>query len=431
MSSLSEPLYPLCWLPLACLGSWVRDLIIQPYLSAPGIPPISYLLFTDDCLLLGQATMSTARGFKAILQDYCLASGHRINFLKSEVHFSPKTFAIICRSIRDLLQIPEGQGVLRYLGVPISGARLQNRDCPAWSMLSRREWRVGKLEPSHPWGRVILIRSVLSSIPVFMLSNIVIPRSIILKVEQMIRAFLWNSSANSRGVHILEWNVVCQPISKRGLGIHYLLARHEALLARHMARICMSTGRLWSSVMRARYGLMPTFAHNMTIPSCQWSPTWREMMISADLISQHIRWIVGNGRTISNFMTDAWISDISLIHWLTFIAVDIPETIDFWSLSSGCYLLGSRFSHPDFWRCIRSASLIYYLAYPSMWGYCCLEFFYSFQGPFIWYDSLFHPVVAGLYGHRLDLVSYCSSPGLSLFMESGLALSFYEVYASS
>jgi len=96
---------------------------------------------------------------------------------------------------------------------------------------------------------------------------------------------------------------MCQPISNGGLGIPSLLVRHEALLARHVVRLFRSLDSLWTSMMRARYGpLSIVFVDNVRLPR-RCSSIWREMMIRADPIIQHMRWIVDDGRLI-NFMTD-------------------------------------------------------------------------------------------------------------------------------
>lgn len=78
-------------------------------------PPMLHLLFVDDCLLLKQATVVCAQEFRRILQDYCLPLGQRVKFLKSEIHFSPKTPTRLQHLIQDIL------GIAKYGGASVSG----------------------------------------------------------------------------------------------------------------------------------------------------------------------------------------------------------------------------------------------------------------------------------------------------------------------
>lgn len=88
-------------------------------------------------------------------------------------------------------------------------------------------------------GRITLIGSVFTSLPVYLLSNAIVLKSVILKVEQTIQTFLWGSSNAYRGVHLLGWHVVSQPIRERGLSIQSLVMRREALFVRHVARLML------------------------------------------------------------------------------------------------------------------------------------------------------------------------------------------------
>lgn len=66
------------------------------------------------------------------------------------------------------------------------------------------------------WGRVLslmdritLVRLVLTSLHVYMLSSAIILKSMIFKIKQFICYFLWGSAFGGREVHLLDWHVVC------------------------------------------------------------------------------------------------------------------------------------------------------------------------------------------------------------------------------
>ena len=60
--------------------------IIPGIRDARGVEPISHVLFVDDSLLLGGASLNIARAFNGILQQFCSISGALIN--KEKVWFT-------------------------------------------------------------------------------------------------------------------------------------------------------------------------------------------------------------------------------------------------------------------------------------------------------------------------------------------------------
>lgn len=52
---------------------------IVPFMAGPQGPSVSHLLFADDCILLGQASIPNAVTLASIIQQYCQASGQRVN----------------------------------------------------------------------------------------------------------------------------------------------------------------------------------------------------------------------------------------------------------------------------------------------------------------------------------------------------------------
>lgn len=164
-------------------------------------------------------------------------------------------------------------------------------------------------------GKITLIRSVLSSLSIYMLSNDVIPKSVILKVEQIIRAFLWGSVQGRRAIHLVGWHTVYQSIWEGGLGIHSLLSLREALLARHAARFLLCPDSMWTSMMIARYGPPTIIVAGATPHRHHGLDICREILTWSPLIIPNTRWIVGDGRRI-DFITDAWIYDVPLLDGL-------------------------------------------------------------------------------------------------------------------
>jgi hypothetical protein len=58
-------------------------------------------------------------------------------------------------------------------------------------------------------GRLVLIKFVLSSIPVYSISFFKAPTCIIFLSESIFKAFLWGGSEESRKINWIKWDKVC------------------------------------------------------------------------------------------------------------------------------------------------------------------------------------------------------------------------------
>ena len=63
-------------------------------------------------------------------------------------------------------------------------------------------------------GRLSLIRSTLSNMPIYLMSLFRLPKGVKKRLERLKRDFLWGD----RKVHLSNWKTMCQSKEKRGLG---------------------------------------------------------------------------------------------------------------------------------------------------------------------------------------------------------------------
>jgi hypothetical protein len=119
---------------------------------------------------------------RLILSAFEKLSGLKINFHKSELFFFGDTKERVAE-YESLFGCKEGDLPFRYLGIPMSPSGLLNRD---WRAIEERfqkklsSWK-GKL---LSWGgSLVLINSVLSSLPMFMLSFFKIPKGVLEKLD--------------------------------------------------------------------------------------------------------------------------------------------------------------------------------------------------------------------------------------------------------
>ena len=65
-------------------------------------------------------------------------------------------------------------------------------------------------------GRLTLIKSTLSNMPIYTMSLFRIPKRVKSRLEKIQRDFLWGGGNQDRKIHLVNWNPVC---TKGGLGI--------------------------------------------------------------------------------------------------------------------------------------------------------------------------------------------------------------------
>lgn len=108
------------------------------------------------------------------------------------------------------------RGVLpvRYLGIPLISGRLSEKECVKLTdhIAGRiKSWKVRYLSFA---GRIQLINSVISSMLNFLCATFILPKTVISKVEQICRNFLWHGSESKTSAAKVNWTQVCRPKSE-------------------------------------------------------------------------------------------------------------------------------------------------------------------------------------------------------------------------
>jgi len=184
---------------------------------------VNMLQYADDTMFFCEANSKSVFNIKAILHCFELASGFRVNFLKSKLggtemdHVSLQRFVAILNC--DTMVSP-----FVYLGLPVSGSHKRSVFCygvikKVQARLSR--WKDRCLLMAR---RICLIRFVLSSIPLFVMS-------------------LFKLSSE-----------ICKSHEFGGLGIIDPKLFNLALLGKWIWRLGVDKGGLWKEVLVSKYG---------------------------------------------------------------------------------------------------------------------------------------------------------------------------------
>ncbi|CAJ2641323.1 unnamed protein product [Trifolium pratense] len=237
---------------------------------------VSHLQFADDTLLLGVRSWANVRALRAVLVLFETMSGLKVNFNKSllvGVNISDswlgEAASVLCCKV--------GKIPFLYLGLQIGG---YPRRLMFWEpVLSRIKNRLSgwKSRFLSFGGRLVLLKSVLTSLPVYALSFFKVPS---------------------------------------GLGVRQLREFNLALLGKWCWRMLVDREGLWFRVLAARYG----FEEGRLCEGGQrGSVWWREIAriregeseLGGRWFREHVVKRVGDGSD-TLFWTDPWLDGISL-----------------------------------------------------------------------------------------------------------------------
>jgi hypothetical protein len=195
-------------------------------LLGPNCPSIHSLLFADDLLVCGQATVEEAMQMKNILHVFCQRSGQTPNWRKSGIIFSKHVPSDITQDIMQIFPVSPIDSNFIHLGHPLI---LPSKDrTSAYSfVLERFKSKLGtyKADKLSHAARLELIKSVFASIPVYYMSNILFSKKLIVKLTTIIRNFWWTGvreETNSKSLCLRAWKDICTPKNEGGLGIRNL-----------------------------------------------------------------------------------------------------------------------------------------------------------------------------------------------------------------
>ncbi|CAJ2667257.1 unnamed protein product [Trifolium pratense] len=236
------------------------------------------LQFADDTVLVGEGKWENLWSLKIVLRSFELVSGLKVNFYKSKLYginlddnfVSAASSFLHC----EVESIP-----FRFLGIPV-GANPRRKVTwnPIVEAMKKRlnTWSGRNLSFG---GRVTLINSVLSSLPLYFFSFFKVPVCVLQELITIQRRFLWGGCSDIKKICWVSWDTICLPKDKGGLGIKNLNYFNQALLCKWKWRGLCDHNTLWTKLLEHRYGsLADNFLHSNLSNVKGQSLWWRDIM---------------------------------------------------------------------------------------------------------------------------------------------------------
>jgi hypothetical protein len=231
-----------------------------------------------------------------VLGCFCNATGLKINEKKTtflqfglQQNVLENLKAIYHYNVNDL------SVGFRYLGYFLKIERYRTED---W------QWLVDKYECriSHwcnRWltigGRLILIKAVLESQPVYWLSLTNLPSRIHQRIHHLIFSFLWSGCKKQKKIHLCDWKLIARPKLHGGWGLRNLVCFSRALATNTLWRALMHEG-LWHRILKDKYFPFISVArwlHTINVMEAKGSKTWKYLLNSVHIILHWLAWRPG------------------------------------------------------------------------------------------------------------------------------------------
>ncbi|GKA39218.1 RNA-directed DNA polymerase, eukaryota, reverse transcriptase zinc-binding domain protein [Tanacetum coccineum] len=275
---------------------------------------ISHLFYADNAIFVGKWNSSNLKIILKDLKCFHMASGLKININKSKlmgygVHSDEVEIA--ARHIGCATFVAP----FTHIGVKVGGMmdRTNSWDDVVSKVTSQlSKW---KLKTLFIGGRLTLIKSVLTSIPLYQMSSFKVPIKVLNILESIRRKFFNGIEGNERKLALISWDNVLASKKHGGLGVSSFFAMNRALLSKWVWRFLSQTSSLWTRTIKAIHGEKGNLGANGKITRrSPWLDIVREINVlrskGIDFLSL-MRKKVGNGED-TLFWEDSWLDWISL-----------------------------------------------------------------------------------------------------------------------
>ena len=266
-------------------------------------------IYADDTLIFCEANKDQLKYLSWILMWFEALSGLKINLNKSEIiPIGPVDNA---EKLAKELGCKIGALPTSYLGLPL-GAK--HKAVGVWDSIEERfrkrlaSWKIQYISKG---GRATLIRSTLSSLPIYYLSLFRMPQKVCARLENIQRQFLWGGSDQDRKIALVRWTTVCMAKNKGGIGIKSFSKMNKALLSKWSWRFAKERNSLWRKVICSKFGESCGGWHTSDIKGGYGSSLWKDIRKEWPSFFQNSVFALGDGRRI-NFWKDVWCGEEAL-----------------------------------------------------------------------------------------------------------------------
>ena len=163
-------------------------------------------------------------------------------------------------------------------------------------------------------GRLFLIKSVLSNLPIYYLSMFPMPATVAFKIDQQLRSFLWSGNEERHEIYNVSWATVTLPKHAGGLGIGFLRDKNTTLLFKWLWRFGLEESSMWKDVIKSIHNTNCSKLLQQN-PITGAATTWSWIVNHCvrnnklqDIMNEQSLVLIGNGKQ-NMFWLDCWLNN--------------------------------------------------------------------------------------------------------------------------
>ena len=198
-----------------------------------------------------------------------------------------------------------------YLGLPLAA---HHKSMAVWDGVEERFQKrlaMWKRQFISKGERITLIRSTLSSMPIYLMSLLRIPIVVSLRLKKIQRDFLWGGGALERKPHLVKWDTVCLDKRKGGLGVRPFYTLNRALLCKWNWRFANERETLWRHVINRKFGEEEGGWYTREVREGFGVGFWKKIRKEGSLLQNKVVVTMGDGRK-GKFWKDKWCGNFAL-----------------------------------------------------------------------------------------------------------------------
>jgi mannosylglycoprotein endo-beta-mannosidase len=266
-----DPLSPLLFVLVAdllqaVLNKAMSQGIIKAPLNGMACPDFPVIQYANDTLVVLKANARELICLKALLQTFTASTGLKVNYSKScmmPINMDSTRLQHFANSIN----CKPGTLPFAYLVLPlgISKPSLEHF-LPTVQRVERR--LCGIADFLDYGGKLLMVKSVLSSLPISFMACLEVPVTIKDQIEKYMRYCLWrkkNNEVQAKGSALIAWSKVCRPKNQGGLGVLQLDAQNKALMLKNLHKFFNRQDIPWVNLIWNSYyqdGSLPSNLNN-------------------------------------------------------------------------------------------------------------------------------------------------------------------------
>ena len=265
--------------------------------SCPDFPIVQY---ADDTLVIMQVDAKQLHCLKALLNTFADATGLKVNYNKSSmipINVPEEKMEILINTFH----CKKESFPIKYLGAPLGLHKPTVEQC--FPLVTRLQKKIVGLSTFMTLaGRLLLVKSVLNSLLIYLMGCLDVPVTIKTQAIKYLRHCLWRGpDLEDHRPAMVAWSTVCRPKNQGGLGVIDIFVQNKALLLKNLHKFYNRHNIPWVNL------IWESYYSNDSLPGNSWMGSfwWKANLKLLDNYKSLARCNIGDGKS-AYFWTDLW-----------------------------------------------------------------------------------------------------------------------------